>query len=153
MASIYSLGRSLEFMVTAHATMQGFNNQYIENLMDRVDVAVRSRSDKTWNQGFWNMIIGGGTGGLGILANFIPGASSLADLSGKVAPMITRTVDTSIESGKLLDEAEQQKLTSIHIQQKQTHQREMHDQLTRFIQTWSQIQQQMAQARRTAAGL
>ncbi len=152
MPSIHTLGQSLEIMIKAHGTMQGLNNDFIERLMDRVDAAVQSRAAKTWDQGFWSMVIGGGTGGLGILGNFIPGVGSLADLAGKVGQMAEKTVSSSLESGKIVLEAEQQKLTSVHTQQKTAHQREMHDQLTRFIQTWTQLQQQVAQARRTAAG-
>ena len=151
MASIYSLGKSLELMIQSHGFMQQMNNDDLERLMDRVDDLVQELAGNIWSQGLTNAFGSGGIAGLGILGQFIPGAGGLADLASKAGPLAVQTISSSYESKNAVLNTKKDKAMSLQMQQKQQHQREMHDQLTRFIQTYSQVQQQLAQARRTAA--
>jgi len=151
MASIYSLNESLKLLVTSHGAMQQMNTLEIERLMDRVDGLVKKLSDNIWSQALTNAAGSGGIGGIGIIAQFIPGASALANLAEKAGPLAVDTINKSYDSSNTVHSSKKDQAMNLDLSQKQTHQREMHDQLTRFIQTWSQIQQQLASARRTAA--
>jgi hypothetical protein len=151
MASIYTLGKSLELLVQSHGVMQQMNNDDLERLMDRVDNLVKDLSENIWSQGLTNAFGSGGIAGLGILGQFIPGAGGLADLASKAGPLAVDTINKSYDSKNTVLNAKKDKAMSLQMQQKQQHQREMHDQLTRFLQTYSQVMQQLAQARRTAA--